>query len=103
MDGNSVEMTDHVPAQVAAPSREARRSRRKPARTGEATLKAHLAQVSVYVPRELVAAFDDAASAQGVNRSHLIREALIAYAALLDAGCRVYEVPGIARRDARAA
>lgn len=103
MDANpSDELQSSVP-HLATPGREVRRTRRKPARGSDQTSKANLSQVSLYVPRELLASFDDFSAAAGVNRSHLIREALAAYAAMLDAGCRVYQVPGLERNERRAA
>jgi metal-responsive CopG/Arc/MetJ family transcriptional regulator len=62
-----------------------------------------LLQVSVQVPREVMNSLDEFAAMSGVNRQHLIREALVAYAAMLEGGCRVYQVPGVTANRDRAA
>lgn len=71
-----------------------RRGGSSPDRQGAATA----VQVSITVPRDVVASFDRLSNQTGVNRAHLMREALSMYSALLAAGYRTYEVPGLARR-----
>lgn len=95
------ESSGEVHLEISA--RSSKRRGRKTGRSSENQVRAGLIQVSAQVPREVIAAFDRQSSLVGVNRQHLIREALTAYAALLDAGCRVYQVPGLERRQERAA
>lgn len=84
-------------------NRPGKRRGRKHARSSDGTVRPGLIQISAQVPRDVIAAFDRQAALAGVNRQHLMREALTAYAALLDAGCRVYQVPGLERGRERAA
>lgn len=66
------------------------------------SLKVHPAstmqQVTLSVERDVLAVFEDISQATGVNRQHLMREALRMYGALLQTGHRVYEVPNMVRR-----
>lgn len=73
---------------------------RKPARTVSSQARATMSQVTVSVEREVLAGFDQLSAETGVNRQHLMREALGMYAALLASGHRVYAVPGLLRRVA---
>lgn len=54
-------------------------------------------QVTVTVQRHVLDAFDQLSEQTGVNRQHLMREALNFYATCLAGGFRVYEVPGLRR------
>lgn len=83
--------------------RPVKRRGKKTARASESNSRPGLIQVSAQVPREIIASFDRQAGIAGVNRQHLIREALTMYAALLDAGGRFYQVPGQERSRERAA
>lgn len=73
---------------------------RKPARPVNGQGRATMSQVTVSVEREVLAGFDQLSAETGVNRQHLMREALGMYAALLASGHRVYAVPGLLRRVA---
>ena len=94
--GSSGEFNLSEPLKVTARTvkPKGRRGGSSPDRQGAATA----VQVSITVPRDVVASFDRLSSQTGVNRAHLMREALGMYAALLASGHRVYEVPGLARR-----
>lgn len=85
---------------LEADSRAGRRKVRKIARPSEITGKPGFSQISIQVPRDVMASLDDFAAVSGVNRQFLIREALAMYAGLLDGGLRVYEVPGVKRERA---
>ena len=73
---------------------------RKPSRQVNAHARSTMSQVTVSVEREVLAGFDQLSAETGVNRQHLMREALGMYAALLASGHRVYAVPGLLRRVA---
>ena len=94
--GTSSEQASSEPLKITARTvkSKGRRGGSSPDRQGAATA----VQVSITVPRDVVASFDRISNQTGVNRAHLMREALSVYAALLASGHRVYEVPGIARR-----
>ena len=51
-------------------------------------------QLSVSVPRDVMATYESAADNLGVVRSQLLREAIELYAALLESGQRTYRHPG---------
>lgn len=103
MDGHSISSFGTPETNSPETPKAVRRHRRRSARPVEAQGKSTLSQVTIQVPRDVLASFDDFAATCGVNRSHLIREALTAYAGLLDSGCRVYQVPGAIRIQDRAA
>lgn len=77
-----------------------RRKLRRNGRQSESAVRSVNVQVTVQVPRDVMAVFDGFSDVSGVNRQHLIREALTAYATLLDGGCRIYQVPGISQERA---
>lgn len=81
-------------------NRPVRTKARKPARTVNSQVRSTMSQVTVSVERDVLAAFDKLTLETGVNRQHLMREALGMYAALLASGHRVYAVPGLLRRVA---
>lgn len=94
--GTSSEQASSEPLKITARTvkSKGRRGGSSPDRQATATA----VQVSITLPRDVVASFDRISNQTGVNRAHLMREALSVYAALLASGHRVYEVPGLARR-----
>ena len=90
--------TETVAITSADDVRTVRRKGKKPSRTVAQQGRETLAQVTIHVPREVLASFDQAAGSVGVVRAQLIREALETYAALLDAGRRTYQQPGMGSR-----
>lgn len=73
---------------------------RRTSRTGTSNQATSLGQVTLNVERAVLAQFDEITAQTGVNRQHLMREALKVYAALLQSGHRVFEIPGLGRRVA---
>ena len=100
MDANGIsgEMNTSEPLKITPRpvKTKVRRGGISPDRNGQAGAL----QVSITVPRDVVTAFDRLANQTGVNRAHLMREALCMYSALLAGGYRTYEVPGLVRRVA---
>ena len=94
--GTSSEQASSEPLKITA--RAVKSKGRRGGSSSERQGTATAVQVSITVPRDVVASFDRLSSQTGVNRAHLMREALGMYAALLASGHRVYEVPGLARR-----
>jgi predicted DNA binding CopG/RHH family protein len=69
-------------------------------RTGKAVAeyrKTGASQVTVTIPRDVLDQFEQIASETGVNRQHLMREALTMYGAILASGGRFYQLPGVRR------
>lgn len=94
--GTSGELNSSEPLKVT--SRAVKSKGRRGGNTSDRQATATAVQVSITVPRDVVASFDRLSNQTGVNRAHLMREALGMYAALLASGHRVYEVPGLVRR-----
>lgn len=97
-------MDDHQPA-IVTPTGGQADSSAKPAKSkGRGTAKTvqrqrapTASQVTVTVPRQVLDAFDELSNQTGVNRQHLMREALSFYAHALGGGFRVFEMPGLRR------
>lgn len=77
--------------------RSGRGKSRAPGRAVPAGVREINSQVTLSVPRELLAAFDESASSLGVVRAQLLREALELYAALLQSGQRTFRHPAYRR------
>jgi hypothetical protein len=87
---NALPMSD-----AGAPAPRAGKVARKPsARSSPPRVPDTSSQVSLTLPREILQAYDEISRESGVNRAHLMREALSLYAALLATGQRVYQLPG---------
>jgi hypothetical protein len=70
---------------------------RRGAKAVEKQSKSVSCQVTMTVPRGVMEQIDQFSDFTGINRQHLMREALTMYAALLATGHRVYEMPGVRR------
>jgi hypothetical protein len=96
------EQFEETPSTVGIESADSgRNTRRKGKRSSRPVASNHretLAQVTIHVPRDVLAVFDQFADSSGVVRSQLIREALDTYAALLSAGQRTFHQPGMQAR-----
>lgn len=98
MDSNGTNGETNSAEPLKVSSRTVKAKGRRSATASDRPGQSGAVQVSITVPRDVAAAFDRLTQQTGVNRSHLMREALSMYAALLASGHRVYEVPGLARR-----
>jgi hypothetical protein len=82
--------------QSPSPGRARGRKGRSHRPAGESHAKGNLFPVTVQVPREVLASYDRFAAVSGVNRQHLMREALAMYALVLKGNARV-QLPVVAR------
>jgi Ribbon-helix-helix protein, copG family len=97
MDGQILPSADSLLGQGEATSRAVKMPRRRGAKQSDARGQHGASQVSLTLPRELLAAYDQTAKETGINRAHLMREALSMYSLLLAGGGRFYEPPMMRR------
>jgi hypothetical protein len=90
---NGTSNGEHLGDQLPGTSRQVKVNRKRRATPGEKPGKPNSAQLTIQCPREIVAIFDGVSSRSGVNRQQLFREALEAYAALLERGMRSWRDP----------
>lgn len=84
----SLNLASEKPAET--PSRSRSKKARSKSSHSEGHAKSPLIPVTVQLPRDVVASFDQFSAVSGVNRQHLMREALAMYAVLLGSNCRVH-------------
>lgn len=83
----------HRPSVAATP-----KPKRKPAAASSSRPQAvTVSQVSLMVPRHILAKYDEISELTGINRAHLMREALIAYGVFLEGGLRMSGITGVLR------
>lgn len=98
MEDSQKTSADPSGEQFEATAKAAAKRQKKTGRSLKVHQTATMQQVTLSVDRDVLALFEDISQATGVNRQHLMREALRMYGALLQTGHRVYEVPNMIRR-----